>query len=245
MSVLSIEGLAGGYASADHIVKGVSMSVDASEMVAIIGPNGAGKSTALKLAAGLLRCTAGRVWVGGADITAASPQSVLAAGFVLVPQERNVFGALNIAENLAMGAFTTPALMRQRREAVYARLPLLAQRRSALAHTLSGGQRQLLAMGIALMAEPKVLALDEPTAGLSPMAAAELFATIRGLAKDGVAVLMVEQNVIEALGACDRGYVLVDGRVVREGSAGGIMDDEDIRRLFLGGRKAQRTAAGY
>ncbi len=243
MSILSIDGLAGGYASADHIVKGVSMSADAGEMVAIIGPNGAGKSTALKLAAGLLRCTAGRVSVGGADITAATPQSVLAAGFVLVPQERNVFAALNIAENLAMGAFTTPALMRQRREAVYARLPLLAQRRGALARTLSGGQRQLLAMGIALMAQPKVLALDEPTAGLSPMAAAELFATIRALAKDGVAVLMVEQNAIEALGACDRGYVLVDGRVVREGSAGGIMADEDIRRLFLGGRKAQHAVA--
>lgn len=235
--LLSIEGLAGGYASADHIVKGVSMTADAHEMVAIIGPNGAGKSTALKLAAGLLRTMAGRVKIGGADITAASPQVVLGAGLVLVPQERNVFAALSIAENLAMGAYTAPALMKRRREAVYDRLPLLAQRRGSMARTLSGGQRQLLAMGIALMAEPKVLALDEPTAGLSPMAAAELFATIRGLAKGGVAVLMVEQNAIEALSVCDRGYVLVDGQVVRAGAASEIMADEDIRRLFLGGRK--------
>lgn len=249
MSMLRIENLAGGYASADHIVKGVTMSAAAGEMVAIIGPNGAGKSTALKLAAGLLATMAGKVMIGGTDITAASPQAVLAAGFVLVPQERNVFAALGIAENLAMGAYTTPSEMHRRREAVYERLPLLAQRRGSLARTLSGGQRQLLAMGIALMAKPRVLALDEPTAGLSPMAAAELFTTIRGLAKDGVAVLMVEQNAIEALSVCDRGYVLVDGQVVQEGAASMIMADEDIRRLFLGGRKQHTrppaTAAGH
>jgi branched-chain amino acid transport system ATP-binding protein len=237
MNMLQIEGLTGGYASADHIVKGISLTAGTHEMVAIIGPNGAGKSTALKLAAGLLKTTAGKVRVGETDITAASPQTVLGAGLVLVPQERNVFAALSIAENLAMGAYTAPSRMKQRREAVYERLPLLAQRRKSIARTLSGGQRQLLAMGIALMAEPKVLALDEPTAGLSPMAAAELFASIRGLANDGVAVLMVEQNAIEALSVCDRGYVLVDGHVVREGAASAIMADEDIRRLFLGGRK--------
>jgi branched-chain amino acid transport system ATP-binding protein len=237
MSVLAIEGLVGGYASADHIVKGVSMTADAGEMVAIIGPNGAGKSTALKLATGLLRASAGKVSVAGADVTGASPQAVLAAGLVLVPQERNVFAALSIEENLAMGCYTTPRQVRQRREAVYARLPLLAERRRALGRMLSGGQRQLLAMGIALMAEPRVLALDEPTAGLSPKAASELFASIRGLASDGVAIIMVEQNAIEALGVCDRGYVLVDGQVVREGEASAIIADEDIRRLFLGGRK--------
>jgi branched-chain amino acid transport system ATP-binding protein/neutral amino acid transport system ATP-binding protein len=236
---LVIENLAGGYANADHVVKGVSMSARPGEMVAIIGPNGAGKSTALKLATGLLRSGGGRVAIGGVDVTGASPQAVLAAGLVLVPQERNVFAALSIEENLAMGSYTAPRLVRQRREAVYARLPLLSERRKALARTLSGGQRQLLAIGIALMAAPQVLALDEPTAGLSPMAASDLFATIRSLADDGVAVLMVEQNAIEALGVCDRGYVLVDGRVVREGAAGAIMADEDIRRLFLGGRKAE------
>jgi branched-chain amino acid transport system ATP-binding protein len=237
MSGLAIQDLVGGYASADHIVKGVSLNAGPGEMVAIIGPNGAGKSTALKLATGLLRTSAGRVLIGQTDITGASPQAVLEAGLVLVPQERNVFAALSIEENLAMGGYTQPRRMRQRREAVYERLPLLAERRKAAARTLSGGQRQLLAMGIALMAEPAVLALDEPTAGLSPMAATELFATIRKLAMDGVAVLMVEQNAIEALSVCDRGYVLVDGLVVREGQASAIMADEDIRRLFLGGRK--------
>jgi branched-chain amino acid transport system ATP-binding protein/neutral amino acid transport system ATP-binding protein len=244
MSALLIEGLVGGYASADHIVKGVSLSAAAREMVAIIGPNGAGKSTALKLAAGLLRASAGRVAVAGVDITGASPQAVLAAGLVLVPQERNVFAALSVAENLAMGAYVVPAQMRRRRDAVYARLPLLAERRATQAGALSGGQRQVLAMGIALMAEPRVLALDEPTAGLSPMAASELFATIRSLAADGVAVLMVEQNAIEALSVCDRGYVLVDGHVVRDGAASTIMADEDIRRLFLGGRKGDAGSHG-
>jgi ABC-type branched-subunit amino acid transport system ATPase component len=133
--------------------------------------------------------------------------------------------------------------MAARREQVYARLPLLAERRKSAARTLSGGQRQLLAMGVALMAEPSVLALDEPTAGLSPVAADALFGTIQGLARDGVAVMMVEQNAIEALGVCDRGYVLVDGQVVREGAARAIMADEDIRRLFLGGRKGRADAA--
>jgi branched-chain amino acid transport system ATP-binding protein len=234
---LLIEGLVGGYASADQIVKGVSMTAAPGEMVAIIGPNGAGKSTALKLATGLLRASAGRIRIGDVDVSGATPQAVLAAGLVLVPQERNVFAALSIEENLAMGAFTSPRTMRSRREAVYARLPLLAERRKVAARTLSGGQRQLLAMGIALMAEPAVLALDEPTAGLSPVAAGDLFGTIRSLARDGVAVMMVEQNAIEALSVCDRGYVLVDGQVVREGEASAIAADEDIRRLFLGGRK--------
>jgi branched-chain amino acid transport system ATP-binding protein len=233
---LVIEGLAGGYASADRIVKGVSMTASRGEMVAIIGPNGAGKSTALKLATGLLTIAEGTVSVGGRNVTGATPQAVLAAGLVLVPQERNVFAALSIEENLTMGAYTAPKQAKVRREAVYARLPLLAERRRALARTLSGGQRQLLAMGIALMAEPRVLALDEPTAGLSPMAAGNLFATIRGLARDGVAIIMVEQNAIEALGVCDRGYVLVDGCVVRDGAASTIMADDEIRRLFLGGR---------
>jgi branched-chain amino acid transport system ATP-binding protein len=242
-ATLSITGLSGGYANADHIVKGISVHVRKGEMVAIIGPNGAGKSTALKLTAGLLTISAGHVVVAGRDVTGASPQAILAAGFVLVPQERNVFASLSIAENLAMGAYAHPRVMAARREQVYERLPLLADRRRHAARTLSGGQRQLLAMGIALMAQPAVLALDEPTAGLSPVAAAELFGTIRGLAQDGVAVVMVEQNAIEALSVCDRGYVLVDGLVLREGDAATIMADEDIRRLFLGGRKGRNGAS--
>jgi branched-chain amino acid transport system ATP-binding protein len=241
--MLVINGLAGGYGSAEYIVKGVSMTVSAGEMVAIIGPNGAGKSTALKLATGLLRAREGQVFVDGADVTGRSPQAILAAGLVLVPQERNIFAALSVEENLAMGSYTAPRHMRERRETVYARLPLLAERKRSLARTFSGGQRQLLAMGIALMAKPKVLALDEPTAGLSPKAASELFTTIRGLAQDGVAIMMVEQNAIEALSVCDRAYVLVDGQVVRDDTASAIMADVDIRRMFLGGRTGKATQA--
>jgi branched-chain amino acid transport system ATP-binding protein/neutral amino acid transport system ATP-binding protein len=237
MSVLVVDGLVGGYAPGDQIVKGVSLTAAAREIVAIIGPNGAGKSTALKLAAGLLLTGAGRVSVAGRDVTGASPQQVLAAGFVLVPQERNIFGALTIEDNLAIGAHTTPRLIKRRRERVYETLPLLKERRRALGRTLSGGQRQMLAMGLALMAEPKVLALDEPTAGLSPVAAEGLFRTVRGLADSGVAIVMVEQNAIEALAIADRAYVLVDGRVAHEGAAAAIAADDGIRRMFLGGRK--------
>ncbi len=237
MSLFEITGLHGGYASADHIVKGVSLEAEAHEIVAIIGPNGAGKSTALKLAAGLLVMGGGTIHIAGQDITGASPQQVLAAGFVLVPQERNVFGGLSIEDNLAIGAHTAPRDLKMRREKVYEVLPLLKARRKSLGKTLSGGQRQLLAMGIALMAQPKVLALDEPTAGLSPVAAADLFATVRKLAASGVAVVMVEQNAIEALSMADRAYVLVDGRVAHQGLAADIARDDTIRRMFLGGRK--------
>ena len=237
MSMLEIKDLEGGYASADHIVKGISLEAEAREIVAVIGPNGAGKSTALKLAAGLLVMGGGIIRIAGQDITGASPQQVLAAGFVLVPQERNVFGSLSIEDNLAIGAHTAPRDLKTRRESVYAMLPLLRERRKSLGKTLSGGQRQLLAMGIALMAKPKVLALDEPTAGLSPVAAADLFATVRKLAASGVAIVMVEQNAIEALFMADRAYVLVDGRVAHQGRAADIACDDTIRRMFLGGRK--------
>jgi branched-chain amino acid transport system ATP-binding protein len=237
MSMLEIEGLVGGYTRGDEIVKGVTLTAAVREIVTIIGPNGAGKSTALKLAAGLLTTSGGRVVIDGRDITRATPQQVLAAGYVLVPQERNIFGALSIEDNLAIGAHTTPRLLKARREKVYGMLPLLRERRRTAGKALSGGQRQMLAMGIALMAEPKVLALDEPTAGLSPAAAAELFRTARGLATAGVAVLMVEQNAVEALAVADRAYVLVDGRVAHKGRASDIASDEAIRRMFLGGRK--------
>jgi len=240
VSLLAIEGLLGGYGDADHVVKGVSLAVATGELVCVIGPNGAGKSTVLKLVTGLLRPRAGRIRLAGRDITGAAPGTVLRAGCVLVPQERNVFGALTVDENLAMGAFLAPRAARKRRDAVYGRFPLLAQRRRQAARTLSGGQRQILAMGQALMTEPAALLLDEPTAGLSPIAASELFATIRGLAADGVAVLMVEQNALEALSISDRAYVLVDGRNAEEGHAATLAADPGVRRLFLGGRGAER-----
>jgi branched-chain amino acid transport system ATP-binding protein/neutral amino acid transport system ATP-binding protein len=238
MSRLEISGLVGGYGGADHVVKGVDLVAEGGQLHAVIGPNGAGKSTALKLAAGLLTPKAGQVRLDDADLAGQSPQRILGAGLVFVPQERNVFGALSVEENLAMGAHIAPKRFRERRDAVFARLPLLAERRRQLAKTLSGGQRQLLAMGVALMASPRVLALDEPTAGLSPKAADELFATVRALAAGEVAVVMVEQNAIEALQIADRATLMVDGRVARVGDARALAADDDIRRLFLGGRKA-------
>jgi branched-chain amino acid transport system ATP-binding protein/neutral amino acid transport system ATP-binding protein len=243
VSLLQIRDLVGGYASADHVVKSVSVSVASGELVTIIGPNGAGKSTLLKLAAGLLIPRSGQVLIDGRDVTGQSPQKLIRAGLVMVPQERNVFGALTVAENLAMGSLIEPRQIQRRREAIYARFPLLAERRAQYARTLSGGQRQLLAMGQALMAEPKVLFLDEPTAGLSPKAASAMFDTIGAVARGGVAVLMVEQNALEAMIVSDRAYVLVDGRNEREGPAPDLAQDPGIRRLFLGGRETAINAA--
>ena len=236
--VLEIDALVGGYAAADHVVKGVSVAVAPGELVTVIGPNGAGKSTLLKLACGLLTPRQGRVQLAGRDVTGASPQQLIQAGLVMVPQEKNVFGALTVEENLAMGCMLAPRALKARREAVHARFPLLAQRRRQLARTLSGGQRQLLALGQALMAQPRVLFLDEPTAGLAPKAASELFDTIRGLAASGVGILMVEQNALEAMLVSDRAVVLVDGRKEREGPAPALARDPAIRKLFLGGREA-------
>lgn len=238
MSLLEIDALAGGYAAAENIVKGVSMRADAGEIVTIIGPNGAGKSTVLKLATGLLRPSAGQVRIGGVDVAGRTPQAIMQAGLGFVPQERNVFGALTVEENLLMGAFAAPRRAKGLMEKIYARFPLLAERRRAPGRTLSGGQRQILAMGVGLMGEPKALALDEPTAGLSPKAAQELFREIRALAAEGLAILMVEQNALDALAASDRAEVLVDGKTVRSGGARDIAEDPEIRRLFLGGRAA-------
>ncbi len=196
MTALMVRDLTGGYAAADHVVKGVSFTVAPRELVCVIGPNGAGKSTVLKLLTGLLRPRAGQVALDGRDVTGQSPRAVIEAGMVLVPQERNVFGTLSVEENLAMGCFLDPGPAKARMASGDGPLP--AARRAAPpggAH-LSGGQRQILAMGQALMSEPRVLLLDEPTAGLSPKAATDLFAMVRATAGTGVAVLMVEQNAL-------------------------------------------------
>jgi branched-chain amino acid transport system ATP-binding protein/neutral amino acid transport system ATP-binding protein len=245
VTALAVEGLVGGYAAADHVVKGVGLAVAAGELVCVIGPNGAGKSTVLRLLTGLLRPRDGRIRLDGRDVTGLAPRAVLEAGMVLVPQERNVFGALSVEENLAMGCFLDPRGARARIAEVTARFPLLAERRRQAARTLSGGQRQILAMGQALMSRPRVLLLDEPTAGLSPRAATDLFALVRATAEAGVAVLMVEQNALQAMEIADRALVLVDGRNAHEGPARALARDPAIRRLFLGGRgEGRMDAAG-
>ncbi|MEZ5667186.1 MAG: ABC transporter ATP-binding protein [Alphaproteobacteria bacterium] len=235
MGLLTVSGLVAGYSSADMILKGVDLEVDAGEIVCIIGPNGAGKSTLLKAIAGLLRVGSGAVRLGERAITGLAAREVARAGVAFVPQEANVFPTLSIRENLEIGGYVEPARTRARIEAAFARFPLLAERRRAAARTLSGGQRQILAIAMALMVEPQVLMLDEPSAGLSPVAADQLFATIREVQRDGVAIALVEQNALQALALSDRAYILVDGRNARTGPAAEIAADPATRKAFLGG----------
>jgi branched-chain amino acid transport system ATP-binding protein len=228
VSALAAEGMVAGYGAAEQILKGVSLRVEPGEIVTIIGPNGAGKSTALKAVAGLLRLSSGRVVLGGREVTALDAVGRTRAGIAFVPQEANVFGRLTVAENLSISGTGDTA-------AIYARYPILAEKRRALARTLSGGQRQILAMAMGLMASPSLILLDEPTAGLSPRAADELFEAVIDLNRGGLPVLMVEQHAVEALAISHRGYVLVAGRNGMEGPGPDLARDPEIRRLFLGG----------
>ena len=243
MSLLVLEGLRGGYSPTDEIVKGADLRVEPGEIVALIGPNGAGKSTLLKLVAGLLRPSGGRVAFKERDIAGLDAPAISRLGLSFVPQERNVFATLSVAENLEMGGFTGKADTRRRIGELYTQFPMLGEKRRAAARTLSGGQRQILAMAIALMVSPQLLLLDEPTAGLSPRAAEELFGTIVALNQSGVAMLMVEQNALEALSVSARAYVLVQGRAEREARAADLAADPTVRDLFLGGEARPMLAA--
>ena len=235
MSLLAVENVVGGYGASEQILKGASIRVEAGEIVTIIGPNGAGKSTLLKAVAGLLSASAGQILFDGQDVTKRDVLERSKAGIAFVPQERNGFGTMSVAEHLVISAFRSPKVAGQRAEAIYARYPMLAEKRKAAARTLSGGQRQILAMAIGLMSEPKLMLLDEPTAGLSPKASDDLFDAIVALNRDGLPVLMVEQHAVEALAISHRGYVLVAGRSEAEGPGPELAADPEIRRLFLGG----------
>ncbi|NKC29321.1 ABC transporter ATP-binding protein [Roseomonas sp. BU-1] len=234
--MLEVEGLVGGYGAADEILKGIDLALPARRMAAIVGPNGAGKSTLLKAIAGLLKPKAGGIRLEGRALGGLPPRSIAAAGIAFVPQEANIFPSLSVRENLEMGGYLEPrATVAQRVEALFARFPMLAEKRRRAARTLSGGQRQILAMGMALMVAPKLLLLDEPSAGLSPKAAQGLFDDIAAIHAEGTAILMVEQNALEALAIAEDGIVLVDGRVARTGQAAALAADPEVRRLFLGG----------
>jgi len=235
LSVLVAENVVGGYGASEQILKGASVRVGPGEIVTIIGPNGAGKSTLLKAIAGLLEARQGRILFGDVDVTVGGALDRARAGIAFVPQERNVFGTLSVAENLSISAFLAPNEATMRSERIYDRYAMLAEKRKAQARTLSGGQRQILAMAMGLMSEPKLMLLDEPTAGLSPKAADELFDAIVALNRDGLPVLMVEQHAVEALNISTRGYVLVAGRTEVEGEGRALATDPHIRRLFLGG----------
>jgi len=233
--LLTVDGVTAGYGASEEILKGTSLRVAQGEIVSIIGPNGAGKSTLLKTIAGLVQARRGSIVIGGTDVTAEGALGRARHGIGFVPQERNVFGAMSVGENLEISGFQDPSQVKRRADELYARYPMLAQKRGALARTLSGGQRQILAMAMGLMNAPALLLLDEPTAGLSPKAAEELFEAIVALNKSGLPILMVEQHALEALEISTRGYVLVSGRNSREGPGPALATDPEIRRLFLGG----------
>jgi len=232
--LLEVRDLSAGYGDND-ILRGLSLHVDDGELVAVIGPNGAGKSTLLKTLAGLVSPRSGRIALRGADITGAGTRRIVASGLCYVPQEANVFPSLSVWENLTIGAWTAPGTSSARARAVVELFPVLAERRRARAGTLSGGERQMLAMAMALMVEPRLLLLDEPSAGLAPALQRLVFDRVREINSRGLGILLVEQNARESLGLCQRAYVLAMGRVRAEGPGEMLRDDPEIRRLYLGG----------
>ena len=200
----------------------------------ILGPNGAGKSTAMKAMLGLLKLKSGSVTLNGEDISKINPQDRVKKGISFVPQTRNVFAELTVRENLEIGGFLTEGSLENKIESIYSLFPILSEKKSQVVGQLSGGQRQQVALGRALMSDPSVLMLDEPTAGVSPIVMDELFEHIIKVKKTNVAVIMVEQNAKQALSISDRGYVLVTGQNKFEGSGNDLLEDPEVRRSFLG-----------
>ncbi|MBS0565088.1 MAG: ABC transporter ATP-binding protein [Proteobacteria bacterium] len=228
------EKMTGGYGAAD-ILHDCTLAVEKGQIAVIVGPNGAGKSTAMKAVFGMLNLRGGHVRLNGEDITHLSPQERVRKGMGFVPQVNNVFPSMTVEENLEMGAFIRGDDFRDTMEQVYALFPILKEKRRQPAGELSGGQRQQVAVGRALMTQPKVLMLDEPTAGVSPIVMDELFDRIIEVARTGISILMVEQNARQALEIANQGYVLVQGRNRYTDTGKALMADPEVRRTFLGG----------
>jgi len=226
--------LTAGYGGVD-IIKNINLEVKQGEIVVIVGPNGAGKSTAMKALLGMLKLTDGGVSFAEDDITFMLPQDRVNLGIAFVPQTQNVFTGMSVEENLEMGGFIRSDDIRLTIEDIYNLFPILKEKRNQNAGELSGGQRQQVAFGRALMTKPKILMLDEPTAGVSPIVMDELFSRIIEVGKTGVGILMVEQNAKQALNIADRGYVLVNGKNSREGSGQDLLNNPEVRKSFLGG----------
>ncbi len=223
-----------GYGNGPDIISSCSINVNRGEVVAILGPNGAGKSTAMKAMLGLLNLKSGAVYIDGKDISNLSPQDRVKQGISFVPQTRNVFAELTVKENLEVGAFLRNDDVNKVIDEIYELFPILKEKREQIVGELSGGQRQQVALGRALMIQPSVLMLDEPTAGVSPIVMDELFQHILKVKKKNVAIIMVEQNAKQALQISDRGYVLVTGENKFEGSGNELLEDPEVRRSFLG-----------
>ena len=232
-AILECNGIAAGYVKGLNILQGVDLVVNEGEIVSIIGPNGAGKSTLLKAIMSLIKVSAGRFYINGIEKTNLSTHKIVLEGIGYVPQVANVFPSLTIEENLEIGSWS----IKQKKEAlkkIYSDFPLLSDRKKDKAGNLSGGQRQILALGRALITSPKLLLLDEPSAGLSPVAISEVFTSIKEINESGVSILLVEQNAKRALGFSDRGYVLDQGRNAYQGSGEELLNDPRVIDLYLG-----------
>ncbi len=227
--------MTGGYGKGADILHDCTMAVEEGEIAVIVGPNGAGKSTAMKAVFGMLNVREGAVRLNGEDITALTPQARVAKGMAFVPQTSNIFTSMTVEENLEMGAFLRKDDISGTMEQVYELFPILREKRRQHAGELSGGQRQQVAVGRALMTQPKVLMLDEPTAGVSPIVMDELFDRIIEVARTGISILMVEQNARQALQIADKGYVLVQGRNAFTDTGKALLANPEVRKSFLGG----------
>ncbi|MFS4437259.1 ABC transporter ATP-binding protein [Paracoccaceae bacterium GXU_MW_L88] len=234
MSFLSAESMTGGYGAAD-ILHSTNIAVEKGEIAVIVGPNGAGKSTAMKAVFGMLPLREGRVMFNEQNITKLSPQERVASGMGFVPQVNNVFRSMTVRENLEMGAFLREDSIEGTVEEVFNLFPILREKQGQPAGELSGGQRQQVAVGRALMTRPKLLMLDEPTAGVSPIVMDELFDRIIEIARTGISILMVEQNARQALNIADKGYVMVQGRNAYTDTGEALLADPEVRKSFLGG----------
>ena len=236
-TLLSADGLVGGYVAEVDILRGCSLVANPGEIVVVVGPNGAGKSTLVKAIFGLIRPREGRVVVNGHDVTGAKPHEITERGMSYVPQVANVFPTLTVQENLEMGGITRRREVRRRIDDMYALFPRLGERRRQHAGTMSGGERQMLAMARALMPEPSVLLLDEPSAGLAPQAVGEVFETCKEINAAGVTIVMIEQNARRALSLASRGYVLEGGQNRFTGTGPELLADPMVAELYLGGKR--------